>query len=456
MSGSIIENIILKGKIIIDENYIRYLIEDQIALGCFIAYMQTTEISLDLLWTLFMERSIDKATRGVILIKIFKATKTYAENLDENLKNFKNEGKKVINDFAKLSNELLTIKDHIPALLDLISDVYKDCFFAMVKKFAVNDSLCTIVKAGLSFQRIFNIETSLFNLSDSDLFIMENWKQKSVQEVLKVVEKGYKIVYANGINPSEPLSILVYVIFQTELKNFRLTKDDVLYIENIIETCMPNFSRNQKTRLESMYQEICRKFNIDLNYQIIQLFHEKQNYSVGSNERNIRFTRGAPRRGSWRSNIRRDQSYNYFSDYGDEYEYEWEYEYGYTRNDKKYYGDNLYEEYYSYKQKNFEIFEDVRRRVHYMMENLRYKARHNDFIDETEVVFQLQKMAEISPIALFYIFEHYSRNEKYHTRMSLSTWIVIKNALERCEFLDERQYKIVMDNICYLLENIKT
>ncbi|OMJ70078.1 hypothetical protein SteCoe_32043 [Stentor coeruleus] len=469
MSRSIIEDIILKDKIIVDESNIRSLIENQLALGCFIASIQTTDANLEILWILFMEKSIDKAMRGVILIKLLKVAKAYVENIDNSFQHFKNLGVKVIYDFARLSDELLTIADDISALLDLISSVYKDYFFTLINKFTVNDSLCVVASTGLKFQNMFNIESSLFKLSYSDLLILENWKRQSVQEILEVVEKGCKIVYENNLNPADPLSILVYVIFQTEFKNYRLNKSDAHYIEKIIRVYINNFSKKQKARLEQMYEEICKKFSIDPDYQIFRFSNRKNDYYSGLNEKNIRYTGRNREISSQRSRWdfrKRGQISNCFQNCEEhDYDYcDYDYSHGYdNQRDSSYYHSNIYESCMSFKNNNPEIFEKVNNRAQSIMVNLRNKAKFNEFIDENELLFQLQELAMISPIALFYIFEFYSRKEKdyihsrkdkYPINVSLSIWVVIKNVIEKCDFLNEDEYNIIMDNICHLLESI--
>ncbi|OMJ95632.1 hypothetical protein SteCoe_873 [Stentor coeruleus] len=489
MSGSIVENFILKEDFGSKNFNAKNLINDEVAIGYFIGYIQTNDVDINQLKDVFREKNIDPISRGVVSIKIFSVLKEIIENFDDKVNLYWEFGKNVIDDFSRLSYDLINISNQLGDILELVSETYKSCFNAILRKFALNDSICTLGRAGLLLQKKFNIECTLFFLNEAELYILENWKTESSRKVLTIIDKGSQIIFERNLPQSDSLSITIYVILQAQFSNHNFDPEDFPMLEDIIIKYIKNFSFKQKRRLGSIYQNLCKKLSSPCNKEIIERLNssEYNNSSQimgGSNSgHNNSLNIGKSNYGNYSSQIieRPNTGYNNqpyrnsiypsnkdrrIRDYADDYN-------GYNKSSEKYrnnydrkmrvqkqyyYPDDpehkkIDEEYYKFEYDNFDVFEGVRKYFDEIIKDVRITAKRNGFIDEDELARKINELADVSQESVFYLLEYYSRNETYNTPESLSTWMHLKNAVDICGLLNPVQNEAFMRNIEYIVEN---
>lgn len=495
MSGSIVENLILKDEFVSEKFNANYLIGNEVAIGFFIGCIQTADADIDLLKSIFRERRIDPVSRGVVSIKMFRAIKDKIDSFDENKNLHWELGINTIDDFSRLSHDLASISNQLGAILEMVESSYKLCFYTILRKFALNDHICTLGRAGLLLKDKFNIECTLFLLNETELFILENWKTESTNEVLMIIEKGSKLIFERNLAPNDSFSILIYVILQAQFSNHNLNLEAFPMIETIIVTYTKNFSMKQKKRLMLLYQELCKKMSFPPNPEIIERleagygnsqaiespnadfsnsqvlersnarysgsqFIERQNPGLGNWQIEGRYNTGR-NNSSFGSSFRPLYKERRVNEYSRDYYKNNQGSEKYNNYDRRQYMNKSYfdigqknidDDYYLFIKENYEKFDSVRICFDDIINNLRKNAKMNEPINEYEIIVKVNELADTSSEALFYLLEYYSRIEKYYTNESFSTWICLKGAIDACEFLNVDQYEAVMKNINYIIE----
>ncbi|OMJ90901.1 hypothetical protein SteCoe_6663 [Stentor coeruleus] len=496
MSSSIVEDLILNEEFICENFTPKNLIDNEVAVGCFIGCIQTSDVDIDLLKNIFRERTIDPLSRGVISIKIFNSIKDKIKSIDEKKNHSWEFGKNIIDDFSRLSNELASISDKLGTTLELVARSYKSCFYKILSKFAMNESICTLGRAGLLFEKKFNIECSIFLLNDTELYTLENWKTESISKVLMIIEKASKLIFERNLPPNDFFSIIIYVILQAQFVNHNFRSEDLSVIEKIIVTYVKNFSLKQRNRLSYFYQEICKKYSFPPNLEILERlntgynnpknienpnpefyksqnierpnpeFYKSQNIekpnSQVNNSNNSRRYNTEYVNSYYGSNFhnqnkdrRSNEHFKRFNNGSDDYA-----NYSHQAHmQKPYLNENelkymkIDEDFEWFRKENNEKYEQVRVYFDEIIKDIRGNAKINKLIDEYEITLRVSELVSISREAMFYLLEYYSRIERYLSKGSLSTWICLKEAIDTLGFLDETQYEIVMKNINYIIEN---
>lgn len=241
---------------------------DYVALGLLFGKAKADQEVLGPFQEIFHTEGLDCVLKGFACVKLLESIKAIAENIPDRQRR---EEARLIREFLAVSSNLENILQSTGALFPAISQEYSKCLKFLIKKFCLHDDTIRLGIAAYKFKEIFQIETSMFHLTLDELEKIANSQRETSQEMLKILEKSFRIIVEKKLGAGNILSIITYNAFFRVLVSNQGTEQDSVFMEMILLQNITVFTVNQKNRLKEAYVQLCQKTRREVNQEVIRV-----------------------------------------------------------------------------------------------------------------------------------------------------------------------------------------